>query len=97
MFDRVLNTLLMNKHFVGNRAKGQIAKQWLQENKAHQIFRKKNKLFLPPDMLKYGCVSWDLSESFGYLDYKLILQIEYHRTKLMEEISPNPEYLVANT
>ena len=48
-------------------------------------------------MLKYGCVSWDLSESFGYLDYKLILQIEYHRTKLMEEISPNPEYLVANT
>ena len=31
-----------NSHFVGNKAKGRISKQMLQENKARQIFRKTN-------------------------------------------------------
>ena len=32
----------MEYHYVGNKAKGRISKQVLQENKASQIFRKTN-------------------------------------------------------
>ena len=32
----------ISEHFVCNKANGRIIKRWLQENKAHQIFRKTN-------------------------------------------------------
>ena len=35
-------TKVLLKHIAGNKAKGRISKQAFQENKAHQIFRKKN-------------------------------------------------------
>ena len=61
--------------YVGNKAKGRISKRVFQENKARQIFRKKdisyplirkhkNEHFLPPDTQTYVCVSWGKKCSF---------------------------------
>ena len=43
---------------VGNKAKRGISNRRQQENKARQIFRKKNGHFLSPDTHTYVCVSW---------------------------------------
>ena len=43
--------------FVGNKARGRILKRVFQENKARQIFRKKN-ISNPPDAHMYVCISF---------------------------------------
>ena len=52
MFGRVLSTTLgaiytTRNDFVGNKAKGRISKQVLQENKARQVFFRKTNISYP--------------------------------------------------
>ena len=48
--------ILRVNQFVGNKAKEQISKRWVQENKACQIVRKNN-ISQPPDRPAYTCIS----------------------------------------
>ena len=52
----VIGNPLNRCKFVGNKANGRFSRWVLQENKAHQIF-KKNEHFLPPDTHTHTCVS----------------------------------------
>ena len=42
----------MQGHTASNKAKGQISKYWLQENKVRQIFQESNISYPPPPLIR---------------------------------------------